>query len=567
MMNPVDIHRTQPRETVQVSFGNGDLYEGPIGAPLRYFVRAAYPNPAEPIAAAVMDGELVTLMQPIQRDAVVRLIDTTSLDGMRIYQRSLTFLLVAAVSELFPGTRILNDHSVTLGGFFCQVIGRPLFTQEDLGAIEARMREIVARDEPIACECLPVDEAIALFEALGYEDKVRLLRFREEQTISIYRLRGVPDYFYGYMMPSTGDLGGFSLERYPPGFIVRVPQRGFPLPLHSHRDYPKLMEVFREYGRWLSILGIEDVGSLNEAVVEGRIREAILVSEGLHEKQIARIADEVTHRAPRVRVVLIAGPSSSGKTTFVRRLAVQIRVNEMRPLAIGLDDYFVDREFTPRDANGDYDFEGLGAVNLGLFEQHIAQLLAGERVTLPRFDFNQGKSLPDREVSLPESSLLLVEGIHALNPSLLTHVPPEAVYRIYVSALTQLNIDHHNRVPTTDVRLLRRIVRDAAQRGYPAQETIQRWASVRRGEEANIFPYQEHADVMFNSALAYELAVLKPFAEPLLLTTPPNTPEWIEARRLLAFLRWVRPCPPDLVPDNSLLREFIGGSILRDFTF
>jgi len=559
------IHPAAPRQTVQVSFGNGDLYEGPLGAPLRDFVRAAYPHPSEPIVAAVLNGELVALTQPILRDAEVRLMDTTSLEGMRIYQRSLAFLLVTAVHELFPGVRILNDHSVTLGGFFCQVIGQPLFSVEELAAIEARMRVIVARDEPITCECLPVEEAIALFEALGYEDKVRLLHFRDERTITIYRLRGVPDYFYGHMMPSTGDLGGFSLELYPPGFIVRVPQRGFPLPLHSHRDYPKLMGVFREYGQWLSLLGIEDVGSLNEAVEEGRIREAILVSEALHEKQIARIADEVTHRNPRVRVVLIAGPSSSGKTTFVRRLAVQIRVNAMRPLAVGLDDYFVDRELTPRDANGDYDFEGLGAVNLDLFERHVMQLLAGERVTLPRFDFQQGKSLLDREAALAESSLLLVEGIHALNPALLPHVPREAIYRIYVSALTQLNIDHHNRVPTTDVRLLRRMVRDAAERGYSAQETIQRWASVRRGEEVNIFPYQENSDVMFNSALAYELAVLRPFAEPLLLTVPPSTPEWIEARRLLAFLRWVRPCPPDLVPDNSLLREFIGGSILRDY--
>ncbi|MBC7255583.1 MAG: nucleoside kinase [Chloroflexi bacterium] len=562
-----EIHPAQPRQTALVAFQDGRLFEGPIGLPLKAFVEAAYPASPEPIAAALMNGELVELTHPVSGDTSVQVLDTTTTDGMRIYQRSLLFVLVVAANELFPEARIIVDHSVTLGGFFCQVKGRALFNAEELHDLEARMQEIVARDEPILREEMPVAQAQAIFEAMGYDDKVRLLRFREEPTIAVYRLRGVYDYFYGYMMPSTGALSGFWLELYPPGFILRVPQMGFPLPLHSHHEYPKLMGVFREYGEWLSILGIEDIGSLNEAVENGRIRQAVLVSEALHEKQIARIADEIAHRRPRVRVVLVAGPSSSGKTTFVRRLAVQLLVNEVRPVALGLDDYFVDRDKTPRDANGEYDFESLEALNLALFSEHIRRLLAGERVTVPRFDFHQGKGLPDREVTLTEDAILLVEGIHGLNPRLLTEIPAEAIYRIYVSALTQLNIDHHNRIPTTDVRLLRRIVRDSQFRGYSAQETIQRWASVRRGEERNIFPYQENADVMFNSALAYELAVLKPYVEPLLLTVPPDVPEWLEARRLLAFLRWVRPCGADCVPDNSLLREFIGGSILEEFTF
>jgi uridine kinase len=501
------------------------------------------------------------------RDAQVRPVDTAANDGMRVYQRSVLFTLVVALRELFPNVRVLVDHSVTMGGFFCQIEGRELFTASELATVEQRMREIVAADEPIEKGRVSTQEAVAHFAAQGYEDKVRLLGYRQEPDLPIYALRGVRDYFYGFMAPSTGCLRWFSLESYPPGFILRLPRRRRPADLPPRRDHPKLMRVFREYGRWLGILGIEDVGALNQKVRDGHMREAILISEALHEKRIVDIADEIMTRSGRVRLVLIAGPSSSGKTTFARRLAIQLYVHGLTPFALGLDDYFVPREMTPRDESGEYDFEALEAVNVPLFNQHLQQLMAGETVRLPHYDFQLGRSVEGQEASLTSDTVIIVEGIHGLNPELVTGIPTNALYRIYVSALTQLNIDHHNRVPTTDGRLLRRIVRDDRYRGYSATDTINRWESVRRGEERWIFPFQEYADVMFNSALAYEMSVLKPYAEPLLLRVPRGTEAAMEARRLLAFLRWVAPSEADLVPDNSLLREFIGGSILQDFRF
>jgi uridine kinase len=565
MTNPSAIKPAVPRSTVQVHFADGRTFEGPKGATLAEFVAAAYPQAEIPIVAALVNGDLEELSAPVLADAHVLPLDIRTSDGMRIYQRSLCFILVVAARELYPQARIIIDHSVTLGGFFCRVAGRALFSSEELAALEGRMREIVAADAPIVQERLPLAEAKALFAAQGDDDKVRLLAHHEEPEVTVYTLRGVRDYFYGYMAPSTGRLACFSLQRYPPGFILRLPRRQDPNTLPPYRDYPKLMAVFREYGRWLEILGIEDIGSLNAVVEGGHMREAILISEALHEKQIAEIAARIVQQEPRVRLVLIAGPSSSGKTTFARRLAIQLMVNGVRPVALGLDDYFVDRALTPRDENGQYDFEALEAIDLALFNRQLAALLAGETVQTPRYNFKTGRSEPGETLRLGPDAILIVEGIHGLNPRLVTSVPAEQVYRIYVSALTQLNIDHHNRVPTTDLRLLRRIVRDAQFRGYSAQETIARWESVRRGEERNIFPYQENADVMFNSALAYELAVLKPLVEPLLWRVPRGSMESIEARRLLAFLQWVRPCQADLVPDNSLLREFIGGSILQDF--
>jgi len=556
-----------PRDSAQICLPDGRIFAGPIGTPLTAFMRAAYPEATPPVVAALVDGELVELCYPVTKDVDVQPIDTSMNDGMRIYQRSLTFLLVVAVRELYPEARLIIDHSVTLGGFFCQVAGRPPFAEDEIAAIERRMREIVEADEPIHKERMAVEEAREMFAAQGYDDKVRLLAFREQADIAIYSLRGVRDYFYGYMMPSTGDMRWFSLQSYPPGILLRLPRRQQPTTLPAGRDYPKLMAVFRKYGDWLHILGVEDMGSLNEAIDAGRTRELILVSEALHERDIVDMASAIVDQDRHVRLVLIAGPSASGKTTFARRLAVQLRARGLRPFALGLDDYFVDREHTPRDEHGQYDFEALEAIDRDLLNDHLLALMAGRAVRLPRYDFIQGKSERGEEVRLPERAVIIVEGIHGLNPNLVPGIPAESVYRIYVSALTQLNIDHHNRVPTTDTRMLRRIVRDAASRGYSAQETIERWESVRRGEERNIFPYQENSDVMFNSALVYELSVLKPLAEPLLLRVPAGSLEAIEARRLLAFLRWVRPCGPELVPDNSLLREFIGGSILEDWAF
>jgi len=561
------VWETEPRRTVQVHFVDGRTFEGPAGTPLSAFVEAAYPEAEPPFAAALVNDELRELTCEMTTDVTVTPLDTYTNDGMRIYHRSVFLLFIVAVHELFPEARVIIDHSVTLGGVFCQIAGRELFDQAELDAIEQRMREIVDAREPIRKERTSVEEARRIFAEQGYDDKVQLLRFREGPEVTLYQLRGVSDYFYGAMMPNTGSLRWFSLELYPPGVILRLPPRQHPTTLPPHRDYPKLTRVFREYGHWLSILGMDTVASLNEAVERGSIREAIFIAEALHEKRISQIADEIAARSKQVRLVLIAGPSSSGKTTFARRLSIQLIVNGLRPFALGLDDYFVDRERTPRDVTGNFDFEALGAINLDLFNEQLLALMAGEPVRLARYNFHTGQSEWGDTVQLSPDAVIIVEGIHGLNPNLVPKIPPENIYRIYVSALTQLNIDHHNRVPTTDNRLLRRIVRDAQFRGYSARDTIQRWESVRRGEEENIFPYQENADILFNSALAYELAVLKPFAEPLLLRVPRGSLEAVEARRLTGFLRWVRPCTPEFVPDNSLLREFVGGSILHDFKF
>jgi uridine kinase len=363
------------------------------------------------------------------------------------------------------------------------------------------------------------------------------------------------------MVPSTGYLRWFALRPYPPGFVLQFPQRAAPTRLQPFQDYPKLVAVFREYSEWMRLMSVEDVGGLNEAIANNRAREVILVSEALHEQRIAQIVQEVKTRQPPVRLVLIAGPSSSGKTTFARRLSIQLLANGIRPFALGLDDYFVDRDRTPKDEEGNYDYEALEAVDLELFNEQLLRLMSGQAVQLPVYNFRTGQREWGPTIRLTQEHVIVIEGIHGLNPALVPHIPRDCIYRVYVSALTQLNLDQHNRVPTTDTRLIRRIVRDATARGYSAQDTIRRWESVRRGEGRYIFPYQEHADVMFNSALLYELAVLRPLAEPLLLQIEPRTEEYIEARRLLAFLHWFLPVSTEWVPDNSILREFIGGSI------
>jgi uridine kinase len=485
-------------------------------------------------------------------------------DGSRIYRRSLTFLLLVAIHELFPAAELYVDHSVTFGGYFCEIRGRHPFTPDELAQIEARMREIIATDAPIGKQRVPLAQAIELFRQRGDADKVRLLTYRKKDYLVLYELRGYSSYFHGYMVPSAGYLQRFALQYYPPGFILRFPQRSS-LELEPVVDYPKLITVFREYGQTLRLLGVQDVGALNQAIQAGRTNEVILVAEALHEQRIARIAEQIAARRGQVRLVLIAGPSSSGKTTFSKRLAVQLLANGLRPIAVELDSYFVDRELTPRDADGNLNFEVLEALDLKLFNQHLVQLMNGEEVMLPKFNFIKGKREVGSTIQLGADQILLVEGIHGLNPRLVPDVPAERVFRIYLSALTQLNIDRYNRVPTTDVRLLRRIVRDARTRGYPAAETIGRWESVHRGERDFIFPYQEHADVMFNSALVYELSVLKPFAEPLLLQIEPGKPGYTEAKRLLAFLQWFEPISTEPIPDNSILREFVGGSNLEHF--
>lgn len=553
------------RQTVQVRFADGQVFEGPVKTPLEAFIRAAFPEQSFSIMAALVNGKLCELTCPITRDADVVPISMADSDGARIYRRSLSFLLVTAVHELYPDVRIVIDYAVPLGGFFCQVEGRDPFTLEEVALIERRMWEIVEEDAPISKKRVTVTEAMALFEEKGYNDKVQLLKDRRKEDLKLYELHGVKDYFYGYMVPSTGYLRTFRLRHHPPGFILQYPTPEHPTVLPAYRDYPKLTATFREYGQWLKVMKVDNVAALNKAIETGRIREVILVSEALHEERIADIAHEIASRKGQVRLVLIAGPSGSGKTTFSRRLAVQLMAHGLRPVPLGLDDYFVAREKTPLDEHGEYDFEALAALDLQLFNEQLLALIAGQEVTLPRYNFKTGEREWGRTLSISDEHIILVEGIHGLNPELVPNVPSAQIYRIYASALTQLNIDHHNRVSTTDTRLLRRIARDAAQRGYSAQETIQMWKKVQRGEWRYIFPFQENADAIFNSALVYELAVLKPFAEPLLRQVEPGTMEYVEVKRLLAFLDWFLPCGSELIPDNSILREFIGGSILQDF--
>jgi len=557
----------QPRETVQVRFPDGRIFEASAGTPLEAFV-AAIRRPEDPlVVSAMMEGKLVELTCPVERDVAVEPIALTHGDGVRVYQRSLSFLLTVAAHELFPEAAIVVDHSLTLSGLFIRVEGRSPFRPEELSRLEGRMRELVEADLPIVKRRVPLAEAREIFQRQAYLDKVQLLDYRQKDYLTVYELRGLCDYFYGHMLPSTGYLRLFALHHYPPGFILRFPRRSQPDVLPPFRDSPKLAAIFRQYGEWLDFLQIEDVAGLNRAIDQKRIREVILVAEAFHAQRIAETAREIAQQRDRVRLVLIAGPSSAGKTTFARRLGVQLLANGIRPLPVSLDDYFLSRKDTPLDESGEPDYESLHAIDLDLFNEQLLALTEGSEVTLPRFNFVTGEREAGRSLRMQAGQVLLIEGLHGLNPNLVPRIPPGCIYRVYVSALTQLNLDRHNRVPTTDTRLLRRIVRDARDRGYPARETITNWERVRRGEERYIFPYQENADTMFNSALAYELAVLKPLAEPLLRQIEPGTLEWVEARRLLAFLDWFRPCPTDPVPDNSLLREFIGGSILEGFLF
>jgi uridine kinase len=561
-----NVWSSDPRHTAQAQFPDGRTIEAPIGTAVETYMQAAYPDPGVPFIAALVDGKLRELSYALQRDAKVTPVLLSDSDGVRIYRRSLSFLMVTAVSELFPGVPVVIDHSLPFGGYFCRALGRDPFNVDELDMIASRMRAIVEEDARIVKERVPIEDALEVFRQRRDDGKVKLFSRRRKDYLVLYQLHGFQDYFHGYMLPSTGYLQFFDLHPLPTGFVLQYPRRHWPTELRPYVKYPQLEKVFNEYGEWLRLLGVEDVGCLNEAVEQGGMQEIIFVCEALHEGRIAQIARDIAEQSSMVRLVLIAGPSASGKTTFSKRLSIQLLAHGLRPFPLALDNYFVNREDTPRDENGEYDFESLQALDLDLFNRQLVDLMNGQSVNLPEFDFHSGVRKDGSVVQLGPDQVILVEGIHGMNPGLVPAVPVESTYRIYISAVTQLNIDRHNRVPTTDTRLIRRIVRDATFRGYTAEDTLNRWESVRRGEKRHIFPYQEHADVMFNSALVYELSVLKPLVRPLLLQVERSSPRWVEANRLLAFLEWFIPSPADLVPDNSLLKEFIGGSILREYT-
>lgn len=559
------IQLVQPRSTIEMHLADGRVLSGPRGETVEGFLRVLSDWDNPPMMGAVVNGELRELTFALDMDAKVRPVTMADADGARIYRRSITFLLEVAFSELFPEASLTIDHSVSSGGFFCQVANMSSFCLDDLHRIEQYMRDLVDQDLPFDRKQVPLSEAIKYFENNGQSDKVRLLKYRTKDFLVLYSLGNLRDYHHGYMVPSTGYLRWFSLTSFGEGFILHYPRRFSPKQISPMPDYPMLLATFRQYGDWLSRLGIESVGALNDAITLGRTREMILVSEALHERQIAEIAEHIVARSDKARIILIAGPSSSGKTTFSKRLAIQLLAQGLSPFAIEMDNYFMDRDATPKDENGQFDFEALGALNTRLLSEQLKRLIAGEEVQLPHYNFKLGRSEPGEVIQIHRDQYIILEGIHGLNPKLLPDIPQEQTFRIYVSSLTQLNLDRHNRISTTDTRMIRRIVRDAKERGYTAQQTIGRWESVRRGEKKNIFPYQENADEIFNSALVYELTALKPLAEPLLRQVPFGTPEFIEAKRLLALLEWFLPIDTEMVPDNSILREFINGSILKDF--
>ncbi len=561
---------SEPRERIRVTLEDHRVLEGDIGTTTGAFLHHAGVYDV-PLIAAICDDELRELSYPLYSDATLKPVLLSKSDGGRIYRRSLVLLLVTAAEELWPGCRVSVRYAVPDGGFYCTLLNAPPFTPMELAQLEARMRQIVLDDDPIYKRVVPLEEALMLFHERQDEDKVRLLEQRTRPDLTLYNLRGRDDYYFGYMVASTGCLQHFKLICGEDGFILQYPRKEHPTQLRPLSAYDKLGKVFSQTDDWLRRMEVEDIGKLNQIVRDdNRLHELVLTAEALHEQNIATIARTIRERNAEsgARLVLIAGPSSSGKTTFSKRLAIQLLAHGLRPFTLELDNYFVDREKTPRDEKGEYDFESLAALNLPLFNAHLLRLIAGEVVHLPRFDFYTGQSVPGREAKLSDNQIIIIEGIHGLNPQLVPDIPPGLIHRIYVSALTQLNVDDHNRVPTTDVRLLRRIVRDATHRGYNATDTLMRWGSVRRGEKANIFPYQENADSMFNSALVYELAALRTLAEPLLLQVKARTPEHIEAKRLLSFLSWVRPLTvmqQPFIPDTSLLREFIGQSSLHNY--
>lgn len=514
--------------------------------------------PYGPVSAKV-NNKVEGLHYRIYNAKDVEFLDITSASGMRTYTRSLFFVLVKAVNNLFPGCQLRIETPVARG-YYCDLrIGRPI-GEEDVIAIRRKMQEIVDADIPFHRIQSLTEDAIEMFRQNGMDSKVKLLESTGTIYTNYYQLDDTADYFYGSLLTSAGGLKVFDVMKYDDGLLLRIPSRKDPTKLEEMVNQPKMLEIFREHHRWQDIIGLSTVGDFNRACQTGHVTELINVTEALQEKKIVRIADEIGTKK-KLKLILIAGPSSSGKTTFSKRLSIQLIANGLKPYPVSLDDYFVDRENTPKDEHGEYDFESLYTLDLPFFNAQLRALLNGEEVELPRFNFQKGKrENSGKKLRLKENMILILEGIHALNPELTAQIEESFKYRIYVSALTTILLDAHNYIPTTDNRLLRRIIRDYKYRGCSALDTIRRWPSVRAGEDKWIFPYQEHADAMFNSALLFELAVIRSQALPLLEQVPENVPEYSEAYRLRKFLRYFIPVPDKEIPPTSLLREFLGGS-------
>ena len=483
----------------RIQFKNGEVLEVAKGITLGEVADLVQDQYTYPIMIGEVGHNLKELSSKVEEDLNdFSFIELNQKDGMRVYQRSTTFLLIAAAKRIVPNCHILVNHHIT-GGYFCEFEHEACCTEENIAAIETEMKKMVTEALPIEKSLMHVADAMAYFKENGLEDKMKLFKYRRTSTVNMYTLDGIKDYFYGYMLRNTRDLKLFKLIPYAYGFILQFPDEKNPHVLPEFKPQPKLSNIFRESEKWARILEVDTVGSLNDIIASGQTDELIKISEALHEKKIASIADKITEKGA-VKLVLIAGPSSSGKTTFAKRLCVQLRVNGMKPHLISIDDYFVDREHTPRDEHGKYDFEALEAIDVDLFNEHMKRLIAGETVEIPTFNFVLGKrEYKGNTMCLGKEDVLVIEGIHGLNEKLSYAIPKENKYKVYVSCLTQLNIDEHNRIPTTDTRLIRRMVRDNAYRGTAPELTLERWASVRRGEEKNIFPFQEEADIMFNT--------------------------------------------------------------------
>jgi uridine kinase len=512
-----------------------------------------------PYVLAIVDQRAQDLSAPIIMDGNVEFVTIAHPEGFRAYQRSVAFLMiVAAKSVLGQKTRVVIEHSINKN-LFCEICDADT-TNELLQNIEQKMRDIVRRDIPIHKIALSVGEAVKIVEQFGYKDKAALLKYRRVSNVNFYMMDGYYDYFYGPMLPTTGLINNFRLiRRHPRGFVLQMPSPRNAYELAEITPNTKISEVFAESNEWARILSVDTVGALNDLICRGETGDIIRINEALHEKKIAYLADRINDE--KKTIVLIAGPSSSGKTTFAQRLCIQLRVNGLKPSVINLDDYFLDRDCSPRDAEGNLDYETIEAIDGQKFNSDLSALLAGDEVEVPQFDFIIGKRAPlGRRIKLSEGDVLVVEGIHGLNEKLTEHIPRDKKFKIFVSALTQLNVDDHNRIPTTDTRLLRRIVRDNRTRGVNAAQSIGRWPSVLRGENMYIFPFQEEADGFFNSALVYEMCVLKQYAEPILFRVEKDEPEYMEARRLIKFLDSFLGVDSELVQTNSILREFIGGS-------
>lgn len=544
--------------TIETAPGKTERVTVTEGTRLEELAKKYQKNYADTIVLAGVNGKLRELNKTVTKEGNISFHTVTSRDGKRTYRRSVTLLMQRAVAGLWQDTVKVRVYYSLGEGYYCELKGHAN-DEEALDRIREEMKKLAEQNLEIKKYSVKSEDAEQMFREKGMHDKERLLHYRRSSRVNIYSLDGIDDYYYGYMVPSTGYLSAFELEKYEDGFVLLFPNKkgDYVEPLRTSN---KLYHTLRESRRWSRMLGVGTIGALNDAIASGRGEQIILLQEALMEERIGALAEQIAQRKD-VKFVMIAGPSSSGKTTFSNRLSIQLSAKGLKPHPIGLDDYYDDRERCPRDEDGNFDFECLEALDVRQFNEDMTRLLAGEEVNMPSFNFKTGKrEYHGKTLQLGEDDILVIEGIHGLNDKLSYTLPAESKFRIYISALTQLNIDEHNPLSTTDCRLLRRIVRDARTRGTSAQETIAMWPSVRRGEEKNIFPFQESADVMFNSALLYELAVLKVYAEPLLFQIPRDSEEYLEAKRLLKFLDYFLPLPTEGIMQSSLVREFVGGS-------